>query len=203
MHAHSSTLKLLAALPVLLLGACAEPRAAPSAPAAEEPVAAERAEPHGSVGDSSAAASFDASKPADLEVLRARTGHLLVRPVVDGVQSGWFIFDTGAGISCISTPHLEDLHLAPAGELDSQGIGGAEQSKLFTASSLALGPLSLRDQPLLATDLSFLKEHLGQEITGVIGFGLLSECVAEIDLAEGRVALRDPASYALREGAWI
>jgi len=44
-------------------------------------------------------------------VKRAPTGHPLVKPVVNGQDTGWFIFDTGAGIGCVSTPHVESLVL--------------------------------------------------------------------------------------------
>ena len=37
---------------------------------------------------------------------------------------------------------------------------------------------------------------------GVIGYGVLSRCIAEIDLQAPRVALHDPATWALAEGEW-
>src|SRR5262249_12869774 len=39
---------------------------------------------------------FDPTAPPGVAVQRARTGHVLVRPKVDGLDLGWFIFDTGA-----------------------------------------------------------------------------------------------------------
>jgi hypothetical protein len=146
---------------------------------------------------------FDTAKPAALEVSRARTGHLLVKPVVNGVASGWFIFDTGAGICVVSTPHADAFHLAAAGDIDSQGIGGGEKSKLFRASTLTLGPMTLRDHTVMTTDLSFLQTHLGEDIWGVIGFGVLSQCVAEIDPIAPGIALHDPAVFALDGCEWL
>lgn len=148
-------------------------------------------------------ATFDTTKAAALEVLRVKTGHLLVKPLVNGVESGWFIFDTGAGICVISTPHVAEFQLETAGEIDAQGIGGGETSKLYRASSLELGPMTLRDHTFMSTDLSFLKEHLGAEIVGVVGFGLLSACVAEIDSRAPSVALHDPAAFRLAGCEWI
>src|SRR5215470_7433707 len=51
-------------------------------------------------------ATFDPKAPAKLEVKRVKTGHLLVRPVINGHEAGWFIFDTGAGICVVSTSHV-------------------------------------------------------------------------------------------------
>lgn len=147
-------------------------------------------------------AAFEPRLPPALEVVRAQTGHLLVRPTLNGRPAGWFIFDTGAGICCVSTPHVAAFELAPAGDIASIGIGGNEESKLYRAATLALGPLTLSDHPVMATDLSFLAEHLGEEIAGVIGYGVLSTCVAEMDFVVGRVALHDPAKFELARGAW-
>lgn len=148
------------------------------------------------------AASFDAAAPAELQVRRAPTGHLLVRPVVNGRDAGWFIFDTGAGICCVSTPRVEELGLQPAGSLQALGVGGGEGAALWRASELRLGPLVLRDHPLMATDLSFLREHLGEEIAGVVGYGVLARCVAELDLVAPRIALHDPAAFDADGTAW-
>lgn len=49
-------------------------------------------------------ARFAADVPAALEVRRARTGHLLVKPRIDGRDVGWFIFDSGAGNSTLPPP---------------------------------------------------------------------------------------------------
>lgn len=149
-----------------------------------------------------AAVTFTTTRPATLEVTRAKTGHLLVRPHVDGKAAGTWIFDTGAGMCVVSTPQLPSLGLRPAGSIDTIGVGGAETAKTWTADTLTLGPMTLRNHPLLATDLSFLQQHLGEPITGVIGYGVLSHCVAELDFTAPRIALHDPATYQLVDATW-
>jgi hypothetical protein len=145
---------------------------------------------------------FDASVPSALEVKRAPTGHLLVRPVVNGIDAGWFIFDTGAGICCVSTPHVERLGLRESGSVDSVGVGGSQSSTLVTAESVRLGPATVADHVLMVTDLAFLKQHLGEEIVGVIGYGILSKCVVEMDLHHGRIGVHDPAEAVVADLAW-
>lgn len=145
--------------------------------------------------------TFDPKSPAALEVKRAPTGHLLVRPRVNGEQPGWFIFDTGAGVCVISTPKVEGLKLRAGGEIPAVGVGGTEGARLYRADEVVLGPMTLRDHPLMATDLSFLKQHLGDDIAGVIGYGVLSRCVCEIAIGSTtrapRVAILDPKAYSL------
>jgi hypothetical protein len=151
-------------------------------------------------------ATFDSSIPAQIEVKRAPTGHLLVKPSINGVQTGWFIFDTGAGICVVSTPHVDAFALKEVGNIGAVGVGGSESKKLYRASALTLGSLRLADHPIMTTDLSFLKEHLHDEIVGVIGYGVLSTCVAEIEIGDAqrppRIALFDPARYTLAQGSW-
>ena len=149
-------------------------------------------------------AEFARDVEAELEVKRARTGHLLVRPALDGHEAGWFIFDTGAGICVLSTPKADELGLASVGAIQAAGVGvgDASMSETLRAEILELGPLTLRDVPLMKTDLGFLREHLGVEVSGVIGHSLFAQCIVELDLAAPRIALHDPAHYALSEGEW-
>ena len=66
------------------------------------------------LGLSQGEAVFDPTVAADVQVQRVKTGHLLVRPVINDKDAGWFIFDTGAGICVVSTSHVEPLGLAGA-----------------------------------------------------------------------------------------
>lgn len=191
------------ALSVLTLAACAQnagekPAAAPATTKGAEQAHGEMGMPDLHQGE----AVFDSAGAANIEVLRAKTGHLLVRPIVNGKQVGWFIFDTAAGICVISTPHAEAFGLDDAGEIQAEGVGGSKAAGLKRAKTFALGPVTLRNHPIMITDLSFLKQHLGEEIIGVVGFGVFSKCVAEIDVSTPRIAIHDPATYKLAKGEW-
>ena len=146
--------------------------------------------------------SFDARGEPELEVMRARTGHLLVRPALNGVEGGWFIFDTGAAICVISTPVVDSFELTALGEMQAEGTGGSSTTQAVMCELFELGPMVLQDVPMMSTDLSFLRQQLGVEIAGVVGYGLLSRCVFEVDLLAPRIALHDPATYELTAGAW-
>jgi Aspartyl protease len=54
---------------------------------------------------------FDPTVPPDLAIKRATTGHALVHPKVDGVELGWFIFDTGAAGTMIDPTAAAKLKL--------------------------------------------------------------------------------------------
>ena len=59
---------------------------------------------------------FDTAMSPDIAVKRAMTGHILVRPKVDGQEIGWFIFDTGAAATMIDAAAAEKLKLEAAGD---------------------------------------------------------------------------------------
>lgn len=153
-------------------------------------------------GPEGGSATFDHSVPGVLEAKRAPTGHVLVRCAINGHEPGWYIFDTGAGICVVSRTHVEELGLKSAGEIQAVGVGGGEAAGLVTADTLTVGPMTLHDHPMLVTDLAFLRPHLGEEIEGVIGYGTLSRCVAELDLVKPSVTIHDPAEASLDHLAW-
>lgn len=147
-------------------------------------------------------ARFDASLPEELEVKVVASGHLLVHPLVDGKDLGWFIFDTGAGINCISTAITDGLK-GPVGEIGAQGIGGTVPARFWRADELRLGPLTVDDPLFMGLDLAFLEPHFGVPVGGILGFELLARCVAEVDMVASSIALFDPATYGLpAPGRW-
>lgn len=149
-------------------------------------------------------AIFDPAVPAVLEIKLAKTGHLLVRPTINDHSPGWFIFDTGAGICVISKPHIEIFQLESSGSIQAVGVGGEQSQSLYKAKSLNLGPAKLTDHPIMTADLTFLKQHMGEEIYGIIGYGLLSSVIAEVNLSTPAISLYDPATFTLlpERGAW-
>jgi len=145
-------------------------------------------------------ARFLPDMPPALEVKRVPSGHLLVHPLVDGQDVGWFIFDTGAGTNCLALDAAEELELEPFGAIGARGIGGTVKSPFFRAETLTLGPLELEAPILLGLDLAFLAQHFGVEVGGILGYELLSRCVAELDFSGPAIALHAPTAYTLPAG---
>lgn len=139
--------------------------------------------------------SFDASVPAELEVKRARSGHLLVRPKVNSREAAWWIFDTGAGQNCVDKKVVESLGLRRFGVVPVNGIGGTIRSNFVRPATLTLGPVTLSDPIMTELDLSMIGTALGEEIGGIIGFNTIFRCVARVDLALARVSLHDPVGF--------
>lgn len=145
---------------------------------------------------------FDASIAPQLEVKRVRSGHLLVHPTIDGRDLGWFIFDSGAGTSCISKTATAELE-GPLGEILANGIGGHVPTHFWRAKQMRIGPVTVERPSFMELDLAFLEPHFGVPVGGILGYELFMRCVAEVDMTNGAIALHDPASYSLpTAGRW-
>lgn len=146
---------------------------------------------------------FDPEAAPELDVKRAPGGYLLVRPTVEGEDLGWFILDSGAGTNCIAASVARALAEGPFGQIPARGIGGTVPASFWKADELVLGPMTVAGPIFMELDLAFLDAAFGVKIGGILGFELFARCVAEVDMAEGVVALFDPRDYALPDdGRW-
>jgi hypothetical protein len=139
--------------------------------------------------------AFDDRVPAELEVKRAKTGHLLVKPKVNGQDVGWFILDSGAGANVLANSAVKDLRLETFGELPAVGIGGAVKTSFCKPTSLSLGRATFQEPLCVGLELAFLDGPMGEHIGGIIGYGCLYRCIVEVDMDRGSVALFDPKNY--------
>ncbi len=138
----------------------------------------------------------------DLVTQVAPTGHLLVQVRVNGHEPGWFIFDTGAGGHCISStvPYIDELQ--KHGQQTVGGVGGSVTAPYRVGSELQIGPVTMDEPWFIELDLAFLEGPMNARIDGIVGFDLLSRCVADIDLPNGVVELFDPQTYELSGAKW-
>lgn len=153
-----------------------------------------------SAPEPTALAAFEGD--AALEVKRARTGHLLVKPRIDGRDVGWFIFDTGAGATVLDRSTAADLGVEQFGSIPVGGIGGYVTSPLSMPKTFALGPATIHSPVLITLDLAPIGAAIGEDLGGIVGYDLLSRVISEIDLAQGRISLHDPLSFDASGAEW-
>jgi hypothetical protein len=139
--------------------------------------------------------------PAELNVRRAKTGHLIVPARINGQDAGWFILDTGAGMSCVSRQAAEALALPASGQVRAQGNAGAQATKFRHADLFEFGPVQLAGTLLVELDLDSVAKSIGEDIRGVIGYECFFAGVFEIDPLAPTVSVRSGAAYALPAGA--
>lgn len=139
--------------------------------------------------------AFDNKSPADLEVKRAITGHLLVKPKINGKDVGWFIFDSGAGANVLDNALIRELGLESFGSLPAIGVGGVVKTSFTQPDTITLGRATFNKPMAIGLDLGFLSAPMGAKIVGIIGYGVFHRCVVELDMDKNSIALFDPKEY--------
>ena len=127
---------------------------------------------------------------------------MLVHPLVDGTDVGWFIFDSGADSMCIDTRAADRLQLPVFGKIGVGGSAGSEFLRFRRGHSFQLGPVAITGFTYLELDLAPYESFAGVPLGGVIGYDLIARVVAEMDFANERISLYDPGEYDLRDGKW-
>jgi hypothetical protein len=146
--------------------------------------------------------AFDAAISPDIPTKKLPSGHIIVHPLINGQDVGWFVLDSGADIMVIDPTIADNLHLPKVGELPLVGVGGVITEPFRTVGEMKLGPMTLKDTQFAELDLSMFKKAFGVEVSGIVGFDMFRRSVVKVDLTKPSVAIFDPAHFSLREGAW-
>lgn len=128
---------------VAAASAAATAAAAPSSSPFSCPFPTDSLRPAGATYRSSNSSSAS-SGSNDVPAWWSSSGHLLVRPLIDGEPApGLFLVDSGASGLVIEREAADVLGLAAFGELFVAGVAGAVRSRFRRAASLSLGPVEL------------------------------------------------------------
>lgn len=143
---------------------------------------------------------FDPTVSPKLEVKRSLFGgRLLMHPLINGKDVGWFLFDTGGGGWTIARDAARKAGIEIVGQSSSTGAAGmAVTLDTCRVDSLQLGPATFSDQIMRAVDLV----ESDNEHVGLIGHGLLARCVVEYDAQGGALWIHDPQRYELECASW-
>jgi hypothetical protein len=145
---------------------------------------------------------WNATAAARVEVRRVRSGHLLVHPLVNGKDTGWFILDTGAGAMVIDTKAADRLGMPALGETVAIGVAGTMKARFREGGTFELGPVTINGTRYLELDLGFLTDAFGLPVGGICGRDLFERAAVEIDISTESVAVHDPARYRLEGTTW-
>ncbi len=137
-----------------------------------------------------------------LEVVTSNTGHLLVKPTINGKEAGLWFLDTGAGMNCIDTAFADELKLPVLREGEATGMGGAAKTRYRAIDTLALGPIQLEGSEAIELDLSSFEKFLGHKVTGIIGYDTFFAAIFEIDHRAAKVTVHDPRSFEPKDAEW-
>jgi hypothetical protein len=142
-----------------------------------------------------------------VQLMRTASGHLFVKPRINGQDVGWFAFDTGTGFGmCISQKAADQLHLPAFGKVMAGGAGKQSEVQFRETGSFQLGATSMKPMIMMELPKAFtdsMASLFGFEWGGTVGRDFISEVTVEFDLTNATLDLHDPATYELANGAWL
>ncbi|KPK73489.1 hypothetical protein AMJ87_01510 [candidate division WOR_3 bacterium SM23_60] len=113
--------------------------------------------------------------------------NLIVTTVsVNGVQQK-FVLDTGASHTVISNKLAQELGLEEVEKSRARGAGGEIDVTIVRVDSFAIGELVVRDLSCTVVDREEMSSLLGEDISGVLGYNVLSEFMITIDYEARRL----------------
>ena len=142
--------------------------------------------------------AFDGNVAKKLQTRNDGQGYLFVRPIINGQQLGWFLFDTGAPATILGTSAVRQLGLAGLGQTQSTGVGGNASIQIHRVDSIQLGPVTVGPVSMASMNV----QRLGWRnlpIEGIIGSDILHSVVVEYEIASSTIQFHDPAEYQLPE----
>lgn len=146
--------------------------------------------------------AFDSKAPTKVETKRLASGHLMVHPLVNGKDVGWFFLDSGAEVMVIDKAAADALNLKAVGETVVGGIGGVGKSQFRTVPEFQLGPVTMKGRTFLELDLSAIGKALKMNIAGIVGHDFFYRSIVDISSATDDVNIYDPATFKLKVGSW-
>jgi predicted aspartyl protease len=135
---------------------------------------------------------------------RLRTTHpyglFLTTARVGGREYGPFVIDTGANALIL------DVELARTLELKQSFVAYDRETRqsvmAATLVSLEVGPVVLRNTPVIIMDLAAPSAPFGRRLAGSLGTPFFAHAVVQLDYQRREVACYAPGTYQLRDAPW-
>jgi hypothetical protein len=138
----------------------------------------------------------------NVEIKRARTGHLLVRPLIEGQPAGWFLLDSGAGAMVITPKIADRAQMESFGKVPVRGVGGTIQSPFRRGKRFELGQLVVQNPLYIEIDFTAISRAIGEEVAGICGYDLFLRSIVVLDSIAPSLEIREPSAYQLSQGEW-
>ncbi|CAI5518189.1 unnamed protein product [Closterium sp. Naga37s-1] len=129
-------------------------------------------------------ASFDESAPDEVELFQSNSGHLLVRPRINGQDVGYFILDSGASCFTIEPAVADGLGLSSFGCVHTVTVHGPAECAFRRADSVQLGPLSISNALFVDVGGAALVQGV-KPVVGICGYDVFRHAVVHVQ-ARGR-----------------
>ena len=117
---------------------------------------------------------------------------LLKVNINDDTEYRTFVFDTGATSDLLDSTTANKLGLKANYKQNASGAGGTKSYDIILYQKLTLqSKIKIDSTHLILTDLTKLKDKLGRNFDGIIGYSLLKMYITKIDYENKKILLYD------------
>ena len=143
--------------------------------------------------------SFDSEARREIDYFQARSGHIVVKPQINGKDiPGMMILDTGASGFVITKKLADDLDLGAFGELYVAGVTQKVRSQFRRADSIQLGPVRMAAPLFMEMNIDGVVHGSPEPIVGILGYDFFRRCVVEMPpqiVGRRKILVHDPTKY--------
>ena len=150
--------------------------------------------------DMQSSAHVDASRGAEVASAWA-ANCVLVRPLLNGKDVGWFILDSGASGWTIDSRAAASAGLEQIGRVTIGGPRVGQAAAVYTCATVTLGPLVLDGLELTGLDMHNTAWSFGREVVGIAGREAFASVAIELDGRSKQIRMMSEASE-IAEAAW-
>ena len=146
--------------------------------------------------EASSASGFTASGSSVELDMEMNGQHVFVPVSVNGSEPLWFIFDTGAGVTCLEMETAKELGVQMKGEIQARGAGeGSVTARFVSGVTLDMGGVELETEQVVALPFGMLEPKFGRRVDGILGYDYISQYVITIDYANEKIRIHDPETF--------
>ncbi|HEX9902952.1 MAG TPA: hypothetical protein VGB72_08825 [Acidobacteriota bacterium] len=147
--------------------------------------------------------SFDPGFDPLVPAKRSASGEILVQPMINDQEAGWFRLDPAVQGMRISAAVAQSFGLTKSGTARLiSSSNKIEERPVWSGARFQLGPLLA--EGLDFTEMSELALPAQDEpVVGVVGTAVFQSAVVELELDTDKVRLFDPAVYEGEQTAWL
>lgn len=139
---------------------------------------------------------FDNGKDSENIPIQYVRDHIFMTVKINGQESLWCL-DSGAGKSVIDLESAKKLGLESKGNINAYGVGKTTQISFVGIPSHSLQGIRFKEQKIISLSglTKIIKDNMGLEVAGVLGYDFLSRFVTKLDIANKKVSFYMPDKF--------
>ena len=123
------------------------------------------------------------------------SGNHIYVPVIVNCRERYWVLDTGASISVVSSEFAKELGLETLGNMKGGAANSTVEVQFATLPSFSVEGIEFDPQQIAVIDLKPLNKLVNIPIAGILGFDFLSRFMTKVDYAHELLSFYEPESF--------